>query len=316
MGADSVAYHEKNTVDRADDFAGRALDYYGSRGETPLFWGGNVAKRLGLEGVVTRDAYREAFGPGGFRDPLTGERLVNTKIPGYQIVVSAHKSIALLGLLGRADDMHAILDAETSGTMDYLEALMQERGGRRGQSAVVTPTTGLAYVVTRHATTREGDPGPHDHIMIASITEMLDTKGGFKGLFSALVRDFSEAAAMAGRMRSAAKAIEFGYALEWDQGDSGRARDWRIMGIPEGPCDLFSKRSDQIADYVEERGHNSYRARNIAARATRPHKDDTGVDQLMPAWIAELEAAGWTVEGLNASLEDGRRMRRPGSAPH
>ena len=41
MGADSVAYHEDNVAGRADDHAGAALAYYGSRGETPLAWGGS-----------------------------------------------------------------------------------------------------------------------------------------------------------------------------------------------------------------------------------------------------------------------------------
>jgi hypothetical protein len=47
MGADSVAYHEKTVMGRADDFPGRALAYYASRGETPLVWGGAGAERLG-----------------------------------------------------------------------------------------------------------------------------------------------------------------------------------------------------------------------------------------------------------------------------
>lgn len=44
MGADTVAYHEENVLGRADDHPGQALDYYGSRGETPLRWGGTVAE--------------------------------------------------------------------------------------------------------------------------------------------------------------------------------------------------------------------------------------------------------------------------------
>ena len=125
MGVESVAYHEQTVLGRADDHPGRALDYYGSRGETPLRWGGAGASRLGLEGEVSPEAYRLAFGPGGFRDPLTGDQLVRTTRPGFEVVVSAHKSLSLLGVLGRADDMHAILDAETTGTMDYLDAWMQ-----------------------------------------------------------------------------------------------------------------------------------------------------------------------------------------------
>ena len=115
---------------------------------------------------------------------------------------------------------------------------------------------------------------------------------------------------MVGRLRSAAKAIELGYAIETDQGRSGRARDWRIAGIPAEVCEIFSKRSDQIAEYLGEMGYTGYRARNVAARRNRPVKRGTGTDQLMPRWIAELEAHGWTVERLAASLDRARQQCR------
>jgi conjugative relaxase-like TrwC/TraI family protein len=310
MGVEQVAYHEATVVGREDDHPGQALDYYGSRGETPLRWGGAGAARLGLEGEVTREVYRLAFGPGGFGDPLTGQQLVRTMRPGFELVVAAHKSLSLLGVVGRADDMHAILDAQTAATMGYLEGWAQSRGGRRGRATVATPTSGLVYAVTRHGTSREGDPHAHDHVLIANVCEMRDTTGGYKALNSAQLRDRDEAATMVGRLHSAAKAIELGYAIETDRGRSGRARDWRIVGIPAEVCEVFSKRADQIADYLEEMGYTSYRARNVAARRNRPVKRGTGTDQLMGRWIAELETHGWTLERLAASLEQARLQCR------
>jgi conjugative relaxase-like TrwC/TraI family protein len=148
MGADSVAYHQSTIIDRTDDHAGRALDYYGTRGETPLVWGGAGAARLGLQGPVDRDEYAAAFGPGGFTDPVTGHQLVSTTRPGMELIVAAHKSVAVLGVLGRADDMHAILDAETTATLDYLDTWFQQRGGRRGRDQLRTQTGGLLYATT------------------------------------------------------------------------------------------------------------------------------------------------------------------------
>ncbi len=310
MGAHEVAYHEATVLGRDDDHPGQALDYYGSRGETPLRWGGAGAQRLGLQGEVAREAYLSAFGPGGFRDPLTGQQLVRTKRPGFELVVSAHKSLSLLGVAGRADDMHAILDAETAGTVSYLDAWAQARGGRRGRAAVAAPTSGLVYAMTRHGTSREGDPHAHDHVLIANVCEMRDSKGGYKALRSDRLRDLVEPAAMVGRLHSAAKAIELGYAIEIDQGRSGRARTWRIAGIPAEVCEIFSKRSDQIGEYLEEMGYTSYRARNVAARRNRPVKRGTGTDHLMPRWIAELEGHGWTIDRLAASLDQARRQCR------
>jgi conjugative relaxase-like TrwC/TraI family protein len=303
MGADTVDYHRDTVLGRADDHPGQALDYYASRGETPLRWAGAVATRLGLAGEVTAEQYEAVFGPGGCRDPLSGERLVCAMRPGFELVVAAHKTVALLGVVGRADDMHAILDVETGATLGHLEGSMQDSGGRRGRAATVTPTSGLLCAVTRHGTSRAGDPSPHDHALIANVTEMRDARGGFKALFSALLRDRVEAATMVGRLCSAAEAVRRGYAIERDDGPSGRLRHWRITGIAQEACDKLSKRSDAIDEYLAERGFVGYRARNAAARATRVVKRGTGVDELQPRWEAELAEIGWPIERLHQALE-------------
>jgi hypothetical protein len=168
----------------------------------------------------------------------------------------------MLGVIGRPDARHAILDAETDHTMAWLDDWFKARGGRRGRAALPTPTTGLAWAQVRHGTSRAGDPNPHDHVLVLNITTMLDRTGG--------------------RLHAAAKAIELGYAIEADHGPSGRLRHSRVHGIPTEVCDIFSKRSDEISEYLAENGQTGYRARGVAARATRATKRFTGVDELMP----------------------------------
>jgi conjugative relaxase-like TrwC/TraI family protein len=314
MGVDAVAYHRETVVGREDDHPGRAMDYYASRGETPLRWAGAEAARLGLSGEVTPEDYEAAFGPGGFRDPTTGQRLVRTTRPGIEIVVAAHKTVALLGVIGRAEDMHAILDVENDATMDHLEGWFQARGGRRGRAEVVAPTTGFVYATTRHGTSRAGDPSPHDHNLVANITRMLDAIGGHKGLRNGMFAGTVEAATMVGRLHSAYRAVQLGYAIEPDPGPSGRLRHWRIKGIPQVACDTLSKRSDEIGEYLSDQGYVGYRAANIAARKTRDIKRHTGVDQLMGRWHQELAEIGWPIDRLNQAL-DAARAAGTGVAP-
>jgi hypothetical protein len=61
MGADSVAYHRQTVLDRGDDYPGQALDYYASRGETPLEWSGSGGPSLGLTGPVDVGEYEAIF---------------------------------------------------------------------------------------------------------------------------------------------------------------------------------------------------------------------------------------------------------------
>ncbi len=37
------------------------------------------------------------------------------------------------------------------------------------------------HATARHATSRAGDPCPHDHVLVANVVRMDDAKGGWKG---------------------------------------------------------------------------------------------------------------------------------------
>ncbi len=304
MGVDSVAYHEHTVAGRSDDPVSAALDYYAGRGETPMVWGGAGRHALGLDGEVDMADWRAVFGAGGARDPLSGERLAGCRRPGMELVVSPHKSIAELGVIGRAEDMHAIADAERDATLGYLDRLMVEAGGRRGRAGVRTPTGGLVWAVSRHATTRAGDPQVHDHVLIANVVSMRDARGGWKALDTAFLRDHLHAATAVGRMAAAAKAVELGYGIEPDGGPSGRLGSWAVAGIPKEAWEVHATRSAQIEQAVGPDG--SYRARAIAARATRDRKTHEVVGDLVGRWQGELTQAGYPPVELD------RQVRRAG----
>jgi conjugative relaxase-like TrwC/TraI family protein len=303
MGAESVEYHRATVLERADDHPGMALEYYASRGETPLVWGGSGVVSLGVSGPVSPESYEAVFGPGGARHPDTSERLVATRRPGMELVISAHKSVAELGVIGRAEDMHAIMDAERDATLDYLDRVTRQMGGRRGRAAEATETGGLSYAHTRHATSRAGDPCPHDHVLLANLVEMGDERGGWKAADTTLWREHLHAATMVGRVASARAAVELGYGIEADPGPSGRLGHWRIAGIPADVLELHSKRAAEIEAECRRRGNTSYRARSVAARRTRSAKEHESEGELVGRWRAELEASGWPVERLVASVE-------------
>ncbi len=307
MGLDSVEYHRSTVLGRADDHAGMAVLYYGSRGETPLVWGGRLAERLGLVGAVDNAGYDAIYGWGGARDPHLGTRLVSTSRPGVELVVAAQKTVAVLGLIGHVEDMHAILDAETDATLGFLDEWFARQGGRRGKVQHRTHTTGLLWARTRHATSRAGDPAPHDHVLIANLTEMLDDRGGWKALDTAGIRDLVHAATMAGRLVAAEKAVSLGYAIEPDHGPSGKLDHWRIAGIPHEVADHFSKRSDAIQEELEQKGFRSYRARGIAARNSRGAKKHEEPEALVVRWLDELDDIGWPTRKLNRRLEAANR---------
>jgi conjugative relaxase-like TrwC/TraI family protein len=301
MGIDSVEYHEHTVAGRGDDPVAASGDYYSSRGETPMSWGGSGCGLLGLAGEVDLADYRAVFGIGGAHDPRTGRRLVGCLRPGLELVISPHKSVAELGVIGRAEDMHEIVDAERDATLEYLDRLVAERGGRRGRAQTRVATGGLIWATSRHATTRAGDPQVHDHVLIANAVLMRDARGGWKGADTAFLRDHLHAATAVGRMAAAAKAVELGYGIVADPGPSGRLGGWAIAGIPDEVCELHSTRSAQITAAVGPDA--SYAARSVAARATRDRKAEVPVEDLLTRWQEELTAAGHPPADLLAEIE-------------
>jgi hypothetical protein len=54
--------------------------------------------------------------------------------------------------------MHEIVDVERDATLEYLDRLVAERGGRRGRTQTRVATGGLIWATSRHATTRPAIP--------------------------------------------------------------------------------------------------------------------------------------------------------------
>jgi AAA domain/TrwC relaxase len=210
-----------------------------------------------------------------------------------------------------AEDMHSILDAETAATLEYLDQVTREQGGRRGRAQVRTPTGGLTWAVSRHATTRSRDPQPHDHVLLANVLAMGDARGGWKALDTALLRDHLHAATAIGRLAAAAKAVELGYGIEADPGPSGRLGSFAISGIPKDACEVHATRAAQIDAAVGRDA--SYQARSMAARTTRDKKEHTVAEHLLPRWRAELAEAGYPAAELSVAVERaGRDYVPPG----
>ena len=164
MGADEVAYHQATVVGR-----GRRPSRRGARLlRLPRRDAAAVGRRgrrppRALAGEVTPRRTRRRSGRAGSVDPPPGRGWWRRGGRGSSWWCRAHKSVAVLGVIGRAEDMHSILDVETAATMDWLDDWFQDRGGRRGRAQTRTadrradlrrdPPRAPPGPATRHRTT-------------------------------------------------------------------------------------------------------------------------------------------------------------------
>ena len=109
-------------------------------------------------------------------------------------------------------------------------------------------------------------------------------------------------------------AVELGYGIVADDGESGRLGHWAIAGIPVEAMAVHSKRAAEIDHALDgQAAVTSFRERAVVARRTRAAKRHTPVEDLMVRWQAELAEIGLHSTGIDHAVEahTDRRVTRP-----
>lgn len=298
-------------------------DYYTGAGEAAGSWLGAGAELLGLDGEVDPDALRAVLaglapGRGGLTPNGETLRTHARRVPGFDLTFKAPKSVAVLYAV--TDDPRvqaAIIDAGEAALRDALgwlerEAIHVRRGSgdeaylanlaaRDPEAAAAArirtlPAHGLVAAAFRHRTSRAGDPLLHWHTLVANLAP------GPDGRWTAFVHpDLFRAVRAAGEVFQAALRGELTTRLgiEWRPGRHVP----EIAGVPQALCDQFSKRSQQIDDWLEATGTPDDPAgRQQAVLATRRNKPEVEHERFDTAWKLEATAAGWGPEAADALL--------------
>jgi conjugative relaxase-like TrwC/TraI family protein len=281
-------------------------DYYLSADEAPGRWTGKGAPELGLARAVAPDDLRAVLAG---NDPRSGERLVGwRKRPGYDLTLSAPKSVSLLWGLGDVPTAAAVAAAHedaVDAAVAYLEdAACVVRRGRGGR--VRLPGVGLVGAAFRHRTSRAGDPNLHSHAVVANMTRGPD--GQWSALFSQAVFRHGRTA---GFIYQAVLRHRLATQLGVGFGDASRGVR-EVEGVSATVRRAFSRRRVAIEAAMAEHGAHSKHGAQVAALDTRPDKQ-AGVSEatLRRAWQEQATKAGFDLGAVP-------RGSGPGSAavPH
>jgi conjugative relaxase-like TrwC/TraI family protein len=269
-------------------------EYYTGSGESPGFWLGEGARRLGLEGSVAPDDLRQVLAgvsPNG--EILTAGRVDEAKrVAGFDLTWSAPKSVSLL--FGLSDPstsavVRGVHEDAVDQALGYLERhALSVRRGAGGQSIV--GAEGLVAAAFTHRTSRAGDPQLHTHVLVANVAEGVD------GVWSA-----PDARLLYGHSRTAGflyqGALRAGLtrALGVRFGEVSRGMA-ELDGVPKALLRAFSTRRREIEHQMAETGATSARSAEMAALVTRSAKDaaDAGATTmgLRKRWLAQVDSLG------------------------
>jgi len=266
--------------------AAGAEDYYLHAGEVPGRWVGAGAAGLGLVGEVAGGDLRVVLAG---RSPVGALRVTNASVPGFDLTVSAPKSVSVLWALDpdRADAVLAGHDAAVDAVVTFLERdAVRVRRGRAG--GLVVPSGGMVAGGFRHRMSRVGDPALHTHVVVANMAQ------GPDGRWTALdSRSLYAQARTAGFVYQAVLRAELVTRLGvvWEPVTNGYAE---ISGIPTVLRDRFSTRRRQIDELLEARGWVGASAAQTAVLATRSTKPvPVSEPDLRDRWTRHAAGVVW-----------------------
>jgi conjugative relaxase-like TrwC/TraI family protein len=270
-------------------------DYYSEGQEIIGRWGGEGAKRLGLDGKVEQRAFNALCEN---RHPRTGDQLTprtkDARTVGYDFTWSVPKSVSLRYALTGDEALLDAFRASVHETMRDIEAEMKVRVRKAGRNEERT-TGNMTYAEFIHTTSRpvDGVPDPHlhAHVFAFNCTWDHEEQEWKAGQFRDLKRDAPYWQA-AFRARLANRLQALGYAIE------RKRDDFELVGISAATLRKFSRRTDKIEEEAKKRGIEDPDEKAQLGGLTRERKDKSLTWQELRAkwdsWLTPEERAGIT----------------------
>ena len=236
---------------------------------------------------------RELYGEGFERAWQHKGKRVNERVQAFDHCFSSPKSVSLLAAGGGDPVRRQVAEARADAlqtAIGYLErhglGVRRDHNGADRYPAV----GGLVAVAFEHRLSRAGDPQYHTHVLVQNATQ------GPDGRWTALDSDRLYAHLMAADhlyLAAERAALTQRLGVLWGSVDE-RSGAGEIQGLDDRALiERFSKRSEQIDQWLDTHGLSGIKASSAAAVATRAPKDYSESEQsVYQRWGAELAEQG------------------------
>jgi conjugative relaxase-like TrwC/TraI family protein len=256
---------------------------------------------------------RELYGEGFERAWQHKGKRVNERVQSFDHCFCSPKSVSLLAAGGGDHLRRQVAEARAEALdlgIGYLER--HGIGVRRDHNGTDRHHvhTGVLAVAFEHRLSRAGDPQFHTHVLVQNAAQ------GPDGRWTALDSDRLYAQLMAADhlyLAAERAALTERLGVRWGPVDE-RSGAAEIQGLDDRTLlERFSKRSEQIHEWLVEQGLSGIKASSAAAVATRAPKDHSESEQsVYQRWSRELAEQGVGERQLAAVCVGGRG--RPATA--
>jgi conjugative relaxase-like TrwC/TraI family protein len=257
------------------------------------------AKRVKVEtvervcGKVLRTDPGELYGEGLDRAWQHRGKRVNERVQAFDHCFSSPKSVSLLAAGGNPKVRRLLVEGRAEAlqvAIGYLErhglGVRRDHNGTDRYPAV----GGLVAVAFEHRLSRSGDPNLHTHVLVQNAAQ------GPDGRWTALDGNRLYAHLMAADhlyLAAERAALTQRLGVRWGPVDE-RSGAAEILGLDDRTLiERFSKRSEQIDQWLDSHGLSGIKASSAAAVATRQPKDySESEDSVYARWAVELAEQG------------------------
>jgi conjugative relaxase-like TrwC/TraI family protein len=249
----------------------------------------------------------ELYGEGFDRAWQHRGKRVDGRVAMFDHCFNSPKSVSLL-VAGGGERIRKEVAAGRADALAVAIAYLQRRGigVRRDHNGVdrLKATGGLLGVAFEHRSSRAGDPHTHTHVLVQNAAQ------GPDGRWTALDSDRLYAQLMAADhlyLAAERAALTQRLGVRWGPVDE-RSGAAEIVGLDDRALiERFSKRSEQIHEWLAEQGLSGIKASSAAAVATRAPKDHTESEQsIYQRWARELTEQGVGERQLAEVCQGGR----------
>lgn len=223
---------------------------------------------------------------------------------GMDLTFSAPKSVSVCFGLAGADLRVAIQAAHENAVKTALayaeQHFIQVRQGFEDNKQRRIVTTGNAlFALFEHGSSRSNDPLLHTHALLLNFSQVAN--GEYRCLESPELFNHKKALGALYRCELAHQLEKLGFETEPDD------EFFRLTATPDELCKLFSKRSNEIKELLDESGFGQANAKlkQNAALFTRQKKSHISRDTLYQNWSVEAEQVNqWKPEqSVKAHIE-------------
>jgi conjugative relaxase-like TrwC/TraI family protein len=236
---------------------------------------------------------RQLYGEGFERAWQHRGKRVDERVQAFDHCFSSPKSVSLLAAGGGDQVRKQVAEARAEALqvgIGYLER--HGIGVRRDHNGTdrYQATGGLLAVAFEHRMSRAGDPQFHTHVLVQNAAQ------GPDGRWTALDSDLLYAHLMAADhlyLAAERAALTERLGVRWGPVDA-RSGAAEIVGLDDRRLiERFSKRSEQLQEWLTEQGLSGIKASSAAAVATRAPKDHGESEQsVYQRWARELAEQG------------------------